>query len=148
MLSPLPAPDVDAFTWWTRVTSSATRAALFLCFAALLLDAVMARVDAATLIVVTTTSDSGPGSLRQAIADASNGDNIQFDSALDGQTISLTSAELAMDKDISVSGPGADLLTMSRYSGIFRIFHIMPGHTVTIQRLKITNGLVLKGAAS
>src|ERR1051325_11414738 len=39
---------------------------------------------------VTNTNDSGPGSLRQAIADANSGDTIQFDPALIGQTINLT----------------------------------------------------------
>src|SRR6266446_5905011 len=69
MPSPLPAPDVDAFTSWTRATSRTTRAALFLCFVAVLLagGVLMARVDAATL-VVTTTNDSGPGSVRQALS--------------------------------------------------------------------------------
>ena len=40
-------------------------------------------VEAATLIV-TSTTDSGAGSLRSAIAAASDGDTIQFDAALNG----------------------------------------------------------------
>ena len=63
-------------------------------------------VHAATLIV-TTTADSGAGSLRDAIAAASDGDTIQFDAALNGQTITLTSAELVIDKNITINGPGA-----------------------------------------
>ena len=43
-------------------------------------------------ITVTTTNDSGPGSLRQALADANDGDTINFDPSLNGQTITLTSA--------------------------------------------------------
>jgi hypothetical protein len=38
----------------------------------------------ATTIIVTNTNDSGPGSLRQALADANNGDAINFDSSLNG----------------------------------------------------------------
>jgi predicted outer membrane repeat protein len=48
------------------------------------------HVLAATL-TVTNTNDSGPGSLRQAIADAHSGDVITFDLSLAGQTITLTS---------------------------------------------------------
>jgi hypothetical protein len=36
----------------------------------------------ATTIIVTNTNDNGPGSLRQALADANNGDAINFDSCL------------------------------------------------------------------
>ena len=96
-------------------------------------------VEAATLIV-TTTADSGAGSLRAAIAVASDGDTIQFDAALNGQTINLTSGELAINKNITINGPGSNLLTVSRTSGTFRIFHVMPGHTVTIGGLTITGG--------
>jgi hypothetical protein len=47
-------------------------------------------------ITVTNTNDSGAGSLRQALADADDGDPITFDSALAGQTITLTTTELAI----------------------------------------------------
>src|SRR6266436_1802536 len=66
--------------------------------------------QAATL-TVTTTADNGVGSLRAAIAAANDGDTIQFDPALNGQTINLTSVELVIDKNITISGPGSDLLT-------------------------------------
>src|SRR5689334_23983839 len=51
-----------------------------------------ARAVAAT-ITVTTTADSGAGSLRQAILDAASGDTINF-SLPANSTITLTSAEL------------------------------------------------------
>ena len=96
--------------------------------------------EAATLIV-TSTADSGAGSLRAAIAAASDGDTIQFDAALNGQSIMLTSAELAIDKNITIiSGPGPNLLTVS-VSGVFRIFHVMPGRTVMIGGLTISGGV-------
>src|SRR5207248_2434759 len=63
----------------------------------------------ANIITVTNTSDSDPGSLRQALADASDGDTINF--AVSG-TISLTSGELVIDKNITISGPGSNLLTV------------------------------------
>jgi hypothetical protein len=97
------------------------------------------RGNAATL-TVTTTADSGAGSLRGAIAATSDGDTIQFDAALNGQSIMLTSDELAINKNITVDGPGADQLAVTRSSGTFRIFHILPGHTVIIKGLTISGG--------
>src|SRR5262249_19890112 len=47
-------------------------------------------------LTVLTNADSGLGSLREAIADAQNGDQIVFDPSLHGQTITLTSGQLAV----------------------------------------------------
>jgi hypothetical protein len=103
------------------------------------LCAIAIAAYAATLTVI-NTNDSGPGSLRQALADTNDGDTVNFDPALNGQTINLTSAELAMDKNITISGPGSDMLTVARSSGTFRIFHVMSGHTVIIGGLTISGG--------
>src|SRR5438132_12598181 len=100
----------------------------------------------ATPITVTNINDSGPGSLRGAIAAASDGDMIQFDPALKGQTITLTSGELLINNDLTITGPGPSQLTVKRSTAggtpAFRIFHILQ-HTVTIEGLSITNGLAL-----
>src|SRR5438067_2509642 len=95
------------------------------------------------ILIVTNTADSGPGSLRQALADAHDGDTIQFDPALNGQTINLTTGELVIDKNITISGPGPDLLTVSEVyipKFLYRILHVRPGHTVTIAGLTISGG--------
>ena len=90
---------------------------------------------------VTNTNDSGPGSLRQALADANAGDTINFDHALNGRNISLTTAELVIDKNVTIHGPGRNLLGVFRSSNAaFRIFHIMPNSTVTIAGLTINGG--------
>jgi hypothetical protein len=89
---------------------------------------------------VTNTNDSGPGSLRQALADASNGDIIQFDPVLNGRNIGLTSGELVIDKNLTIDGPGLNLLGVYRSSNIFCIFHVMPGITSTIAGLTISGG--------
>ena len=60
--------------------------------------------------VVTNLNNSGPGSLRQVIADAAPGDTITIE--LTG-TIILTSGELVVDKDLSLIGPGAANLNIS-----------------------------------
>jgi hypothetical protein len=92
------------------------------------------------VITVTNTNDTGPGSLRQALADANDGDTIAFDSTLKGQTISLTSAELMIDKSVTITGPGPDVLAVSGSFSTFRVLHVMPGRTVNIAGLTITLG--------
>lgn len=103
-------------------------------------------VEAAT-IVVTNTADNGAGSLRAAIVAAADGDTIQFDAALDGQTIGLTGGELVIDKNITISGPGPNLLAVSRVSTApqFRIFTLMSGHLVSIAGLTISGGVAAAG---
>ena len=92
----------------------------------------------ATTITVTNTNDSGPGSLRQALADANDGDTITF--AVTG-TIQLSSGELLIDNSITISGPGADSLAVSGdFQFQARILHVMPGLTVTISGLTISYG--------
>ncbi len=88
---------------------------------------------------VTNPADSGDGSLRAVIATAQSGDQIVFDGSLQGQTITLTSGELALTKDLDIEGPGADQLTISG-NHASRIFSISGGVTVTIAGLTITNG--------
>jgi hypothetical protein len=74
----------------------------------LLLCAVALPVHAAP-ITVTNTNDSGPGSLRQALAVAHDGDSITF--AVSG-TIMLTSGGLGVFKNVTISGPGANQLSI------------------------------------
>src|SRR5262249_43393382 len=102
------------------------------------------RIVPSTLTVL-TNADSGPGTLRQAIADSQNGDQIVFDSSLHGQSITLTSGQLAVSKSLDIEGPGADELAVSG-NHQSRVFSISGGVTVTIAGLTITDGLALGGA--
>jgi hypothetical protein len=88
---------------------------------------------------VTNTNDSGAGSLRQALADVVDGDTINFDSALNGQTITLTSGELLVNKSIRINGPGADNMTVDG-NHASRVFHASRWVTATISGLTIANG--------
>src|SRR5213079_2799888 len=79
-----------------RIFNSNTCRILFAtCLSALCLIALNTR---AATITVTNTNDSVAGSLRQALADAVDGDTINFDSSLNGQRITLTTGELLVDK--------------------------------------------------
>jgi hypothetical protein len=66
-------------------------------------------------IVVANNSDSGPGSLRAAIATAVAGDIITFAPGLASQTITLTSGQLdiPVGKNITIDGAAAAGLTIS-----------------------------------
>ena len=93
----------------------------------------------AAIITVINTNDSGPGSLRQALFDANDGDMINFDSSLNGQKITLTSGQLNVDKDVTISGPGANNLVVEG-NAQSRVFYVNPDKTVTIDGLTIANG--------
>lgn len=54
-------------------------------------------------ITVTSTDDSGAGTLRQAIADICDGGTIDFDQALAGKTIALAST-LTIERELTIDG--------------------------------------------
>src|SRR3954447_24114469 len=72
-------------------------------------------------LTVTNNHDGGAGSLRAAIKAANSGDTIVFAPSLDGQTITLTSGELAISKSLDIEGPGADKLAVSGNNAV-RVF--------------------------
>lgn len=90
--------------------------------------------------VVTNNTDSGAGSLRQAILDACDGSTITFSSFLNtAQTITLAS-QLLIDKSLTITGPGANLLTISGNNAV-RVFSIATGNlNVTLTGLSVANG--------
>ena len=94
-------------------------------------------------LTVLNTLDSGAGSLRATITAAKNGDTIAFAPSLDGQTITLTSGELAISKSLAIEGPGASLLAISGNNAgrIFDISQNQKSVTVTIAGLTIEDGL-------
>ena len=92
------------------------------------------NVHAASITVI-NTNDSGPGSLRQALADAHDGDTINF--SVSG-TISLARDGFIVRKSISIHGPGAANLAIKGARSA--VFFVSPDLTVTISGLTIRNG--------
>ncbi len=90
---------------------------------------------------VTNTSDSGPGSLRNAIANAVNGETINFNPALNGATITLTSGHFLID-NLAVTIDAASLPAGVTLSGnsLNRIFAVSGGSDLSLQNLKIRSG--------
>jgi hypothetical protein len=95
----------------------------------------------AATINVTSTADSGAGSLRDAIAAASSGDTINI--SVTG-TITLTGGTLTISKSVTISGPGASDLAVSGNNAA-RVFAVSSGATVGISGLTIENGATLGG---
>jgi hypothetical protein len=101
------------------------------------------RTVLSTLLVV-NSADNGPGSLRDTIANAASGDTILFSHRLEGQTITLTSGQLALTKDLSIVGLGANDLAVSG-NAASRILAIASGTNVSVSGLTLTEGLSDQG---
>ena len=91
-------------------------------------------------LVVSNNNDSGAGSLRQAILnvnmDAS--DTITFAPNVTG-TITLTSGQLMISHNLTLTGPGANVLAVSG-NHTSRVFDITNVATVTISGLTVSAG--------
>src|SRR3954466_4462193 len=81
----------------------------FLC---LLAGALSCVSSSANTFTVTSSADTGAGSLRASIAGAAARAGIQFDPSLNGQVI-LLATPLNVIRDLRIEGPGADQITIS-----------------------------------
>jgi hypothetical protein len=88
------------------------------------------------IIVVTNTNDSGPGSLRDALAAANDSDTI--DATGVSGTILLISGELQITHNVTINGPGAGNLAVNG-NATFRVFENFASN-VTISGFTITDG--------
>ena len=102
-------------------------------------------VSAAT-ITVTTTADSGPGSLREAVVQSDNGGTIIFDSALDGTPIYLDSQIVLSNIDITIIGNGTDQTIVSG-NNTTRIFLVEGFGNITLRALTLIDGVHDMGGA-
>jgi len=94
-------------------------------------------------VTVTNTNDSGAGSLRQAIITANPGDIINF--SVTG-TITLTTGELVINKNLTITGPGALNLTISG-NNTSRVFNVTSGVTFNLSRVTVSNGHAIDGGS-
>lgn len=117
------------------------------CIAAVL--ALAGALSAQNVFTVTTISDSGAGSLRDAIAQANAtpnqvvsmvpiADEIRFQAGVTG-TITLASALPVITEGVSIIGPGRTLLTISGAS-TFRIFESGLAHYLGVSRMTLAFG--------
>jgi hypothetical protein len=100
-----------------------------------------------TILTVTTTADSGPGSLRADVAAAQSGDSITFASSLAGQTIALESGQLVINKSLTIQGPSAaqSPVTISG-PGFSRVLEVDgAGTNVSLSNLNLTGGTGVAG---
>ena len=88
--------------------------------------------------VVTSTGNSGAGTLRTIITDCCSGNTITFAAGLTGQTIGLTST-IVIDKPLNIHGLGINNLNIGG-NGSHRIFSVNTGITSTIKDLAMING--------
>lgn len=113
--------------------------------------------------LVTTTADSGTGSLRQAVLNANSLagiDTITFSDGTGGtvnftdataDTITLSSGQIVLDSNLSITGPGADLVVVRNtqaLSATSRVFSLTSAtaRTVRISGLTITGGHLSSGS--
>src|SRR4051812_47205383 len=102
--------------------------------------------SATTIYAVTSTADSGPGTLRDTIAAAADGSTIYFPNFLAGSTITLTSGEIAINSNITIDASQTAPIKVTTQNASFRVFHVLPGHTATINSLTIKGGGGVNGA--
>jgi len=104
------------------------------------------HAQAATL-TVTKTEDTNDGvcdvdcSLREAVAVAASGDTVVFSSLFNSpQTITLTLGQIAIDKNLTITGTGQDLVTISGNNASRIFFTNGDGFTINISGITFRDG--------
>lgn len=107
---------------------------------------------------VTSTEDSGNGSLRKAIFCADDGDVIWFSGSLENAIITLTSRSIEIDKDIQIStyepppltqtGQTAPEVVDLKSTGAHRLFDIVEEADVTIYGLNLLSSEIYSDSPS
>ncbi|MEM9067897.1 MAG: hypothetical protein AAGE52_05300 [Myxococcota bacterium] len=95
--------------------------------------------------VVTSTADSGAGSLREALEDAPDGVVIGFDPSLAGETIELDNELTVSAANATIDGRDAPGITLDGRSRV-RVISVDKNRSFTMIGLRIINGRADAGA--
>jgi predicted outer membrane repeat protein len=93
-----------------------------------------------SIITVTSTADSGAGSLRAAITAAKAGDTVNFASGLANKKITLTTGGIDIAKNVTIDGSGAPNLTISGNNSSRIFFVSQTNLAVTVRNLTFADG--------
>lgn len=113
-------------------------------FVVLVAAALIAAAPAAAEVHVTSSADSGAGSLREAIEVAAPGETVTIDPGVNP----VLSTEIKIDKSLTIRGQGASATTISG-GGVTRVFNVgsvTPGIAVRIEGLGVAEGRASDGA--
>ncbi|MBD2255693.1 hypothetical protein [Nostoc parmelioides] len=100
----------------------------------------------AAILTVNNVNDSGIGSLRDIINIANNDDVIEFLLGSNASTITLTSGELEINKNLTINGASANLLTI-KSNNEFPVFNISNSADVKLSGLTISSSINLIGGS-
>ena len=100
------------------------------------------RPTQANALVVTSLADSGPGTLRDTIGNASSGDTITFSITTSPAKITLISGQLTISTNLTIDGSNGGNLIIVDGNNSSRVFQINSGSMVSLQNLTIQNGYV------
>ncbi|MDB6125237.1 MAG: hypothetical protein JWQ71_4230, partial [Pedosphaera sp.] len=89
---------------------------------------------------ITNAGDSGPGTLRQAILDSIPDDTIFFDAGLSNSPILLTSGQLLLTNNLTISAAALPGGLQINGNGGGRLFQVDSSATVVLTALTLTNG--------
>jgi Bacterial Ig domain/Calx-beta domain/Bacterial cadherin-like domain len=90
--------------------------------------------------IVTSTADSGAGTLRDALANVCDGDTIAFNLGGAGpHTITLTTGELQVDQNVTINNNSGESITVSG-NNLSRVFNINAGKSASLIGLTISGG--------
>jgi hypothetical protein len=92
--------------------------------------------EAATTVTVVSAAETGAGTLKQLITDATAGDIITFDIA-PGNTITLSSP-VVIDKDLTIRGAAGGIILNG--NNATRVMTVNDAVTARLENLKIQNG--------
>ena len=100
----------------------------------------------ASTVTVTTCSESGAGSLRQAVIDAGAGATIDFAPSPSCSLITLTSGYIEISRNLTIDGPGAGALAVSG-NHESTVFLVDSGVSAAISGLTIEDSIADAGGS-